>query len=85
MIAAFAVAALAACQPTADMHKQLDQDFKESRISASLNAKGNILEVWASPAGSWTALISKPDGTSCVLDHGNGVATYPMPKPGRPA
>lgn len=85
MIAAFVAAVLAACQPTAEAHKQLEQQFNEQRISASLNVKGNILEVWSSPTGSWTALITKPDGMSCVLDYGTGVATFPMPKPGRPA
>lgn len=85
MIAAFAAAALAACQPSTEVYQSLTRDFNESRVAAGLNKKGNVLEVWASPEGTWTALLTRPDGTSCIVDAGSGVAAYPMAAPGDPA
>ncbi|WP_103173796.1 hypothetical protein [Paracoccus sp. SY] len=83
--AAILAAAFTACMPYADAYEAMEKEGK-ARIMAGLNGKGNITEVWANPKGAWTAFVTTPEGTSCPLDWGKeGVASYPKPKPGRPA
>lgn len=45
-----------------------------------------MVEVWASRAtGSFTVMISRPDGTSCIVAHGNDFFVIPSVAEGDPA
>ncbi|RNF35769.1 hypothetical protein [Paracoccus methylarcula] len=64
------LAAGLACLPTAQVYEQLTETYSETRAVSGLSDRGAILEIWASPEGTWTALITTPDGRSCLLDAG---------------
>ena len=78
------LAAGLACLPTPDVHQNL-ADLGESRVMAGLSDKGAIIEIWAAPTGSWTALVSFPDGRTCLLDAGQGYLSFPFEPAGEPA
>ena len=84
MIAALILAA--ACLPTADAHARLADAYGEARIMAGLSDRGAILEIWIAPeGGTWTALITTPDGVSCQVDAGQVHTVAPPITPGDPA
>ena len=57
------------CVNRADFLKHLHANYKESPVAMGLTAGGGLLEVIVSETGSWTIIVTAPNGTSC------GVAT----------
>jgi hypothetical protein len=49
---------------------KLGTDYAESQVSLGLASNGNLLEVMASPGGTWTMIFTKPEGGSCILATG---------------
>lgn len=76
------LAAGLACLPTPQVYDQLTTQYSENRAVAGLNRHGGLLEIWASPEGTWTALITTPDGVSCLFDAGTAFIPYGMAPPG---
>ncbi len=64
-----------ACGERAKFMNKLEQTFAEHPVAMGLTSKGAVLEVFASNNGSWTFLITMPDGLSCVVDTGQGWET----------
>ena len=42
-----------------------------------LSAEGSVLEILASDTGSWTLIVTRPSGVSCVVAHGQGWESMP--------
>ena len=62
--------AQAACATRDKIVMQLAKTYQEKPVSLGLTASGGLLEVLVSPKGSWTILITRPNGPTCVLSHG---------------
>ena len=60
------------CAPRDDVVKQLVAQFSETPVSRGLTGDGMLLEVFASPQGTWTAVLSEPTGVSCLVSGGEG-------------
>jgi len=41
-------------------------NYKEEAEAIGLNKDGTLLEVFVSPQGTWTVLLSSPQGQSCI-------------------
>src|SRR5262245_5959000 len=41
-------------------------NYKEEAEAIGLNKDGTLLEVFVSPEGTWTVLLSSPQGQSCI-------------------
>jgi hypothetical protein len=75
LIAAAAVAAATApagaapmsCAERTDIVQKLDDAYSEKRQASALTSTGSVLEVYVSMSGTWSMLVSKPDGTACVV------------------
>jgi len=51
---------------------QLTARYSESQSGFGLTNGGNqLLELFISTQGTWTILLTKPDGTSCVMASGH--------------
>ncbi|MDT1061208.1 hypothetical protein RM190_05005 [Paracoccus sp. CPCC 101403] len=72
------ILAAATCVATPDAYEQLSEKLHRDRALVGLSQSGAILEIWTGPEGSWTALLTRPDGLSCVVDAGQG-ATVVVP------
>ncbi len=46
---------------------QLADIHKENPVAQGLAANGAVLEVLVSKAGTWTILVTSPEGKSCVV------------------
>ena len=51
--------------------KTLEEDYSEAFAGGGLQSATKIIEVWFSEEhGTWTVLMTRPDGTSCVMASG---------------
>ena len=66
--------ALAAqCAPKDDIAKTLASNYHEKPVGMGVSSSSGALTViFASPAGTWTAVAIAPSGSACVLDVGDG-------------
>ena len=56
------------CMAHATMVDQLNERFSEVPVAIGLVGANAMVEVFADADGSsWTLIITKPDGTSCVI------------------
>jgi hypothetical protein len=47
---------------------KLQQTYAEEPVSAGLGQDGNLVSVFASSStGTWTMVLTRPEGTSCVV------------------
>lgn len=46
--------------------------YDERPAMRALTERGQVIEIFASPGGTWTAVATRPDGTSCVVALGQG-------------
>ena len=57
----------------------LERRHQEVQTALGLTAKGNLIEVFASPSGSWTIIRTSPRGVSCIMAAGSRWTQYAWP------
>lgn len=65
-----AIAAPIVCGERSEVIKTLAKAYKENPTAMGLAAGGGMLEVFSSPAGSWTILVTDVNGLSCIVSAG---------------
>lgn len=75
----------AVCKDRTELIKVLAKKFGETQRSYGLQNDRRVLELYASPDGSWTALLTMPSGRSCVVAAGEAWTTLPPIPVGEPA
>jgi hypothetical protein len=60
----------AACGPRKMVVDQLGREYAEVPVNRGVTSEGALIELLASPSGSWTLLISLPNGQSCLAASG---------------
>ena len=74
------------CGKRADMVRQLDEKYGETRRSMGLAEGRGVVELYASEeTGSWTILITSPQGTACMMAAGQAFQIEPVKAAGNPA
>ena len=63
-------AAQMACLPRTDIISKLAEKHKEKQIAIGLETGGRLIEVFTSDSGSFTILVSYPNGISCIASSG---------------
>ena len=74
-----------ACGPHSKLTKALTGKYKEIRKGLGLVASQRVLEVYASPDGSWTVVMTDLNGISCIIATGHSWEDAPkvaMAEPG---
>ena len=56
----------------------------EDPKAIGIAADGSVFELLASEAGTWTIIVTRPTGQSCVVATGKAWETLGQPVPGRP-
>lgn len=59
------------CGTRSNFLDKLSSQHRENPVAMGLAANGSMLEVLASNDGTWTILITSPNGTSCVVAVGD--------------
>ena len=78
------------CGDTAGIHSHLSENYGESTIWYGLNQMGDMVEIVANgETGTWTLLLNKPGGITCLMNDGHGSSvmepTTTIPLPGNPS
>lgn len=72
-----AFAQQAACGDRDAIVKMLSEKYQEQVVDRGLiPSQQQILEIFASPSGSWTVLVSRPSGMTCIMGCGRGLQTH---------
>ena len=58
--------------------EHLGSNFQEGPIAMGLVSDGSVLEVLSSKKGSWTIIVTRPDGKSCVVAAGESWEDVPL-------
>jgi hypothetical protein len=58
------------CEVRRSLIAKLDKSFGEHPVAIGLASTGNLLEVLISSDGTWTILITNPDGFTCIAAAG---------------
>ena len=77
-----------ACAERARVVQKLQEKFGESLRSLGLHRADGVVEVYSSEeTGTWTILMTRPDGKTCLLAAGQGWEqdVRPIDRPGSPA
>ncbi|MEM8853246.1 MAG: hypothetical protein AAGD34_06045 [Pseudomonadota bacterium] len=75
----------ALCKDRSEIISVLSKRFNETQRSYGLQSDQRVLELYASPDGSWTALLTLPSGRSCVVAAGEAWTIVPPAPVGEPA
>jgi len=73
------------CKERAELVEILARKFNETQRSFGLQGDSRVLELYASPDGSWTALLTLPSGKSCVVASGKAWTEVEPEPVGEPA
>lgn len=68
---------LSACGDHNMIVDRLGAKYSETSVSMGLANDGSMIEVFASPAGTFTIVVTKPSGVSCILATGDSWEAVP--------
>ncbi|SFO98355.1 hypothetical protein [Tranquillimonas alkanivorans] len=67
----FAASAQSFCAERATVVERLNETYGESFAGGGLRNSSSVIEVWSAGAdGTWTILMTRPDGISCIVAAG---------------
>lgn len=69
-LASVPAAAETLCADHGQVTDRLAAAYAESRVGIGLDSEGRVVEVFASRQGSWTMLVTFPDGRTCLIASG---------------
>ena len=78
----------AQCAPRDNVVTHLAEKYGETRRGIGLAGQGTVMEVYAADAtGTWTILMTMPNGTACMIASGQGyeTVTEELPAKGEPS
>ncbi len=66
------------CGDGAEMVDNLRLEYSEIVVATAVTRLGNFLTIFTSPKGSWTFLLTYPNGRTCVLGTGTDFQLMPV-------
>jgi hypothetical protein len=73
------------CGKRTDIVRQLDEKYGETRRSMGLAGGRGVVELYASDeTGSWTILLTTPQGNACMMASGEAFQIEPVKVVGNP-
>ncbi|MCA8929510.1 MAG: hypothetical protein KDC18_15710 [Alphaproteobacteria bacterium] len=67
------------CGPRPEVVAQLAGRHDERQVAFGLARSGQVMELWAGPAGGWTLLATLPSGLTCLVAVGERLDVRPPP------
>jgi hypothetical protein len=69
--------AMTPCGARADFLKTLKDKFQEEGHALGMVGKSSVMEIFTSKAGTWTIMVTAPEGRSCIIAAGNSWEDIP--------
>ena len=66
MFACTPAPAQSACEFRKSLMAKLNTGYNERPIGIGVASTGNVVELIVSPDGTWTIMVTKPDGIACI-------------------
>lgn len=67
------------CLPHEDAVSKLAQSYGEQKVGLGMGPNGGMVyELYVGESGSWTILVTRPNGVSCIAASGDNWMTTPM-------
>lgn len=66
------------CAPREALLQSLSKNYDEAPVNVGVTSTGSLIEVLASPGGSWTILVTIPGGPTCMVSSGEGWRSAPL-------
>jgi hypothetical protein len=87
LLAAFSLPASAQsnCAPVAALAEYLAEKYREAPVASGVTEKGLLAQVYASPEGTWTLVVIRPDSIGCIALMGEGWQQATPRAPGKDA
>jgi hypothetical protein len=82
---AFSAQAQQICMDRVNVLKILDQKHKEAPASLGVTVSGEVVEVLVSEKGTWTIIVTTPNGVSCLVAAGESWENIERVAAGKPA
>jgi hypothetical protein len=71
------------CSKRDDIVARLESGYKEFSTAMGMSTNGELVELFVSEKGTWTLILSNPNGTSCLIAAGeNWVPMQPLKSKG---
>jgi hypothetical protein len=83
ILAALLLAQQTPCGPTGQVEKRIAKQYGESIVGAGVTPGGIMFFTNNPESGTWTIMLRRPDGQTCVLMGGTGYATVEAVKQGQ--
>lgn len=68
------------CGPREQVADLLRMRFGETVSAFGVDQNGRLVQVFTSPVGSWTIVVTIPGGPTCLVSAGDGWRTVPTPE-----
>ena len=65
------------CGERSTVVASLEKTYSETPVSMGLASNGAVIEILASPSGSFTIILTRPNGLSCVMAAGESWEDLP--------
>ena len=72
--------AVGMCGKRVDLIKALTDRYQETGKALGIAGQVNLVEIFASKAGTWTILVTTPEGKSCIIAAGSSWEDLPPSK-----
>ncbi len=72
------------CGDRTELVSRLEKGFAESPRSLGLASNGAVFEVFLSAKGTWSLVVTHPNGQSCLIAAGEAWENLPLPVKGQP-
>ena len=71
------------CAPRTTVLAALEKTYKEEPVAIGLASNGVVIEVLVSPSGSFTIIVTRTSGVSCVMAAGEAWENVPLKDKGQ--
>lgn len=69
--------AMGMCGTRDDFLKALSERYQETGRALGITGEVNLVEIFASKSGTWTILVTTPEGKSCMIAAGKSWEELP--------
>lgn len=84
LVGASAAQAEMLCGARDEIVTELKKTWEEDQTAIGLSNSGGVLEVYSSQKGTWTVLMTMPDGPTCMIGAGEHWEQGELPLAGEP-
>ena len=80
LLAAPASSAENICGKRDEIVSRLESGYQEFNSAMGMSTNGGLVELYTSEKGTWTLMLSQPNGVSCLIAAGENWESFKLPK-----